>query len=1099
VHGILSSGETCWRHDNGSYWPELLKDEPELDSLGLYVFTYETGIFSGSYVLGDIVDDLKENMRLDGVLASNQLIFVCHSMGGIVVRKFVVERAPELIIADKKIHLFLVASPSLGATYADWLSPLARWFGNAQADALHFVEKNNWLTDLDEEFVNLKEGGRLKIKGKELVEDRFVELKKIKFWIVWGKQVVERFSGARYFGEPYKVPESDHFSIAKPKDKTAIQHRLLCEFILQNTLSPGPEARKPQPNSDRPPVPADISRIIKYAPAELIGRKAETQRLNDAWAKVQNNEPRRPHVLTFVALGGEGKTSLVAKWAADRAYQNWPGCDAAFAWSFYSQGTREQAAASSDLFLKEALTFFGDPGMAGSAHGAFDKGGRLAKLAGERRALLILDGLEPLQYAPTSPTPGELKDSGLAALLKGLATNNRGLCVVTTRYSLPGLRAYRQTTAPEVNLLRLSKEAGVALLRSLGVKGTQPEFDTLVEKVKGHALTLNLLGTWLRDAYAGDIRKRDLLNLEKADEEQGGHAFRVMDAYVRSFESEGESGKRALALLRLLGQFDRPADAGCLKALWNAPAIPVLTEALVGISEAQRNVAFTRLQDARLLTVNRDGSGALLALDAHPLLREYFSKALRDKCPEAWRAAHRRLYEHLCATTVDKPQPKFEDLQPLYEAVSHGCQAGMQQEARDNVYRDRILRGHEHYSLHKLGAFGADLAAVACFFEQPWSRVSPALTDADQAWLLAVAAFDLRALGRLTEAVEPVRAGLAMKVKQEDWESAANGAGNLSELELTLGEVALAVTDAKQAVTYAERSGDAFQRLSKRADHGDALHQAGCLVDAERRFREAEQMQAGHQPEYPLLYSMRGFLYCDLLLAAAERASWRRMAPSSAPPSLRAKRSNPEPRATAGSLRFARDDGPETLEALIDSCHDVSGRAARTLQWAEKGNLSLLTIALDHVTLGRAALYAAVLEGNPLEQLDPCRESLQHAVDGLRRAGMQQYLPVGLLTRAWLRFLMGARTGQDDSAQSDLDEAWGIAERGPMPLFMADIHLHRARLFGLSKDRPANYPWASPQDDLAEARRLIEKHGYGRRKEELEDAEAAARAVPHTP
>ena len=30
----------------------------------------------------------------------------------------------------------------------------------------------------------------------------------------------------------------------------------------------------------------------------------------------------------------------------------------------------------------------------------------------------------------------------------------------------------------------------------------------------------------------------------------------------------------------------------------------------------------------------------------------------------------------------------------------------------------------------------------------------------------------------------------------------------------------------------------------------------------------------------------------------------------------------------------------------------------------------------------------------------------------------------------------------------------------------------------------------SPQHDLAEARRLIEKHGYWRRKEELENAEA---------
>jgi hypothetical protein len=62
-----------------------------------------------------------------------------------------------------------------------------------------------------------------------------------------------------------------------------------------------------------------------------------------------------------------------------------------------------------------------------------------------------------------------------------------------------------------------------------------------------------------------------------------------------------------------------------------------------------------------------------------------------------------------------------------------------------------------------------------------------------------------------------------------------------------------------------------------------------------------------------------------------------------------------------------------------------------------------------------------------------------------------------------------------------------------MILFKADIHLHRARLFGMNRDGGAmtNYPWTSPQVDLAEARRLIEKHGYWRRKEELDDAERA--------
>jgi hypothetical protein len=52
-----------------------------------------------------------------------------------------------------------------------------------------------------------------------------------------------------------------------------------------------------------------------------------------------------------------------------------------------------------------------------------------------------------------------------------------------------------------------------------------------------------------------------------------------------------------------------------------------------------------------------------------------------------------------------------------------------------------------------------------------------------------------------------------------------------------------------------------------------------------------------------------------------------------------------------------------------------------------------------------------------------------------------------------------------------------------MPLYLADIYLHRDRFF---RDRA----------ELAKARELIEKHGYGRRREELDDAEAAAADWP---
>jgi hypothetical protein len=59
---------------------------------------------------------------------------------------------------------------------------------------------------------------------------------------------------------------------------------------------------------------------------------------------------------------------------------------------------------------------------------------------------------------------------------------------------------------------------------------------------------------------------------------------------------------------------------------------------------------------------------------------------------------------------------------------------------------------------------------------------------------------------------------------------------------------------------------------------------------------------------------------------------------------------------------------------------------------------------------------------------------------------------------------------------ADLDTAERIASRGDMRLHLADVHLHRARLF----HDPA---------ELAKARQLITDCGYGRRSDELADAE----------
>lgn len=428
----------------------------------------------------------------------------------------------------------------------------------------------------------------------------------------------------------------------------------------------------------------------------------------------------------------------------------------------------------------------------------------------------------------------------------------------------------------------------------------------------------------------------------------------------------------------------------------------------------------------------------------------------------------------------------------------YGCHAGMQQEAYESVYLQRILRRgtgpRDYYSIYRLGAFGADLSAVACFFDPPWQRISSNLTLPAQAWLFNQAAFHLRALGRLIEAREPMRVALDMCVDQRAWRNASIVASNLSWLELTLGEVAAAIRDSQHAVAHADRSGDAFYRMDIRTTHAEALHQAGRREEAKARYAEAETMQAEREPDCPLLHSAQGFRYCDLLLADVERVVWQQLFLGSTPAWHTELEPTRAPTRATGSLWSALDEGSVAPNSLWDICHSVSNRAAKSMEITVR-NGWLLDIGHDHLTLARAELYLAILQGEP-----STGEHANLALDFLRRAGRQDGLSRSLLTHALWR----AASGNFESSRDDLDEAFDIAERGPMRLDLADIHLHRARLFGLVASRPKEYPseWVSPRDDLDKAHNLIDACGYRRRREELADAEAAwerlyATSAPH--
>ncbi len=305
-----------------------------------------------------------------------------------------------------------------------------------------------------------------------------------------------------------------------------------------------------------------------------------------------------------------------------------------YAWSFYSQGTGERVT-SADLFIAEALAWFGDPNP--KAGSPWDKGQRLADLVRREKTLLLLDGLEPLQSA-LPVERGQVKDPALAMLLRELARRNPGLCVITTRQAVAGLAPSPETTRQE-DLEHISPEAGRALLRVGGVQGADAELEAASRAFGDHALALNLLAAYLHGIPGHPVAAASAIPDLDIPEAEGKHPRRVMAAWAARLGDGPE-----VEVLRTLGLFDRPADGAELAALRAAPPIPGLTEHLQGLSEANWLHTLDTLRRARLIAPPSEHRPD--SLDAHPLVREHFGGQLRQSYPEAWREGNNRLYEY---------------------------------------------------------------------------------------------------------------------------------------------------------------------------------------------------------------------------------------------------------------------------------------------------------------------------------------------------------------------------------------------------------------------------------------------------------------------
>ena len=475
--------------------------------------------------------------------------------------------------------------------------------------------------------------------------------------------------------------------------------RRITRQSLQKTPSTDSRVGTRKPRARLAPKKISVARL-PVTGSDIFGREEDIAFLDDAWANQDVN------VVTIVAWAGVGKSTLVNHWLRRMAIDHYRSAELIFGWSFYRQGSGGETS-SADEFLDAALTWFGDPDPRLGT--AWEKGERLAKFVAHRRTLLVLDGMEPLQNPP-GPQEGRIREPSLQALLRELAAFNTGLCVITTRTPVADIADHERTSALRRDLDQLSSDAGAKLLRALGVKGDEAEIRSASDEFRGHCLALTLLGSYLTDAYNGDIRCREEVSARLAhDLRQGAHARKVMGSY-QSWLGEGPE----LAILRMLGLFDRPADEQTLGALLKSPAIPGLTESLTDLRPTEWQTFLAKLRRARLLAQEDPQNPAYL--DTHPLVREYFGEQLRIQRTDAWEECNRRLYNYYRKLAPGLPE-SFGDMQPLFLAVICGCNAGLYREALHEVYIPRIQRGNAYFAANVLGARGLLLTVLVHFFE----------------------------------------------------------------------------------------------------------------------------------------------------------------------------------------------------------------------------------------------------------------------------------------------------------------------------------------------------------------------------------------------
>jgi tetratricopeptide (TPR) repeat protein len=431
--------------------------------------------------------------------------------------------------------------------------------------------------------------------------------------------------------------------------------------------------------------------VMPLQPAPFFAGRAQELAELSAWLTSTDSATA---VASLTAVGGTGKTALAAKILNSLRDVTDFGV---FVWSFYENPQTE-------AFLRAACKYFCGslPKHSSEIFERLQDG-----LSGTLPHILFLDGLELIQATGTTGRPrGELEDPIIRRFLRWLAarTGTAARALITTRFPLLDLVDWSGAGFTNYDLDDLDALAARAIFHKWGVKGDDATIDALSARVHRHALTIDVLGSYLGTYHGGDPAKAPSFDPEFLADTDAKTAklYRVLTSYAAKLLPTEKD------LIIRLSLFPRGVNAEILRYLVDAG--DNVAGSLSKCTGDELTKLLERLRSLGL--VFKYAQRGRTTFSAHPFLRGFFEKLLSV---DSSRMVHETVRVQLVGSLSDESTyfpDQSDELDRFERLIEITRLAGHDDDAYDLF--DRALGAYENLGSN-LGEYSRGLRIVSGF------------------------------------------------------------------------------------------------------------------------------------------------------------------------------------------------------------------------------------------------------------------------------------------------------------------------------------------------------------------------------------------------